>query len=253
MEKEISSGTMLGIVLIALAAVIGLGFGVFSIAKGVANEGTVNVQDNLSTVSESAFEDYNDKIVTGTMVKSAVTSFTGSSVAILINTTAMNKSVVTYASHGVANVYYVGAGGSSGDLGVDVFPYINYNALLMGESSNVSTTDGPTPNENGGYNYVGATEILAGTAVNGSVGQGLNSAAEGNEQGFAYIKDGILEINNGFAVSSATGKVVYDNIVGGYGRTGNCEYLASNAKFEANLIKDASGTTVGVIFTQMAV
>ena len=39
MEKEISSGTMLGIVLIALAAVIGLGFGVFSIAKGVANEG----------------------------------------------------------------------------------------------------------------------------------------------------------------------------------------------------------------------
>ena len=52
MEKEISSGTMLGIVLIALAAVIGLGFGVFSIAKGVANEGTVNVQDNLGTVSE---------------------------------------------------------------------------------------------------------------------------------------------------------------------------------------------------------
>ena len=52
MEKEISSGTMLGIVLIALAAVIGLGFGVFSIAKGVANEGTVGVQDNLNVVSD---------------------------------------------------------------------------------------------------------------------------------------------------------------------------------------------------------
>ena len=99
MEKEISSGTMLGIVLIALAAVIGLGFGVFSIAKGVANEGTTNVQDNLGTVSESAFEDYNDKIVTGTMVKSAVTTFQGKSVGILINTTAMDKEVKPYANH----------------------------------------------------------------------------------------------------------------------------------------------------------
>ena len=90
MEKEISSGTMLGIVLIALAAVIGLGFGVFSIAKGVANEGTVGVQDNLGTVSESAFDDYNDKIVTGTMVKSAIQNFKGKSVAILVNTTAMD-------------------------------------------------------------------------------------------------------------------------------------------------------------------
>ena len=105
MEKEISSGTMLGIVLIALAAVIGLGFGVFSIAKGVANEGTVGVQENLGTVSESAFEDYNDKIVTGTMVKSAVQNFTGKSVAILINTTAMDKEVKPYISHASLQVY----------------------------------------------------------------------------------------------------------------------------------------------------
>ena len=34
MEKEISSGTNLGIVLIALAAIIALGFGIFAIAKG---------------------------------------------------------------------------------------------------------------------------------------------------------------------------------------------------------------------------
>ena len=107
MEKEISSGTMLGIVLIALAAVIGLGFGVFSIAKGVANEGTVNVQDNLATVSSSAFEDYNDKIVTGTMVKSAVQNFSGKSVAILINTTAMDKQVKPYATHASLQVYTV--------------------------------------------------------------------------------------------------------------------------------------------------
>lgn len=86
MEKEISSGTMLGIVLIALAAVIGLGFGVFAIAKGVANEGVVNVQDNLGAVSDSAYTDYDNKIVTGTQVKAAYNSFKGKPVAILINT-----------------------------------------------------------------------------------------------------------------------------------------------------------------------
>ena len=47
--------TVINIVLAACAAVIGLGFGVFSIAKGVANEGTVNVQDNLAVVSDSSF------------------------------------------------------------------------------------------------------------------------------------------------------------------------------------------------------
>ena len=147
MEKEISSGTMLGIVLIALAAVIGLGFGVFSIAKGVANEGPVGVQDNLAAVSESAFDDYNDKIVTGTMVRSAVTNFTGKSVGILINTTAMDKAVVTYNGHETLNAYKLTAnagtlGGSNTHIkGTKQAPlgakatanehyYINYNALF---------------------------------------------------------------------------------------------------------------------------
>ena len=46
--------------------------------------------------SDSAYEDYNDKVVTGTMVKSAVQNFTGKSCAILIHTTAMEKGVKTY-------------------------------------------------------------------------------------------------------------------------------------------------------------
>lgn len=221
MEKEISSGTMLGIVLIALAAVIGLGFGVFSIAKGVANEGTVNVQDNLSVVSESSFDDYNDKIVTGTMVKSAVQTFSGKSVAILINTTAMDKEVVTYNKHvsmqtvvfeldanGDATVT-VGSldGGDAFDANEDGNNYINYNALLD-------------------FN---------------------NDACALYLQDGIYIAEGIP-----FAVNSSTGKVEFDYSVGGFSRTGNCEYLAPTAKFDANLIKDETGTNIGIVFTQRA-
>lgn len=230
MEKEISSGTMLGIVLIALAAVIGLGFGVFSIAKGVANEGTVNVQDNLASVSESAFEDYNDKIVTGTMVKSAISNFSGKSVAILVNTTAMNKGVTSYKQHTAGCTVF----------SLDGVPYVNYNALFAK-----------------GSNGMEAVKPLAVGAAVGSEGKdGTVSAAQGaqtlmNGEDDATMKDGALIVSHAFAIDN-TGKVSLDTGIGGTSRTGNCEYIAANSKFNANLIKDTSGTTIGVLFTQMA-
>lgn len=221
MEKEISSGTMLGIVLIALAAVIGLGFGVFSIAKGVANEGTVNVQDNLAVVSDSSFDDYNDKIVTGTMVKSAVQNFSGKSVAILINTTAMNKEVVTYNKHASMQTVIFSAddkgaatvtagslnGGEAFDANEDGNNYVNYNALLdfTNDSFSLRLEDG------------------------------------------IYIAEAIP-----FQVNPSDGKVQFDYSIGGFARTGNCEYLNATAKFDANLIKDETGTNIGIVFTQRA-
>lgn len=235
MEKEISSGTMLGIVLIALAAVIGLGFGVFSIAKGVANEGTVGVQDNLAVVSESAFEDYNDKIVTGTMVKSAVQNFTGKSVGILINTTAMDKEVKPYVSHASLQVYKIKndgtcdcaitpATGKSANLGnkiTDGHYYVNYNALFGATAATDSKT--------------GVTTVTK--AANSSI----------------TLKDGIYNaVGLPFAIDAGTGKVQFDYSVGGFSRTGNCEYLNATAKFDANLIKDETGTTIGIVFTQRA-
>jgi hypothetical protein len=230
MEKEISSGTMLGIVLIALAAVIGLGFGVFSIAKGVANEGTVGVQDNLAGVQDSAFEDYNDKIVTGTMVKSALQSFQGKSVAILINTTAMNKGVTSYQQHTAGCTVF----------SLDNVPYVNYNALLAKGSNGMEAVK----------------PLTVGAAVGSSAKDGSVSAATGaqvvmNGEDAATMKDGALVISHAFAIDS-TGKVSTDTGIGGLSRTGNCEFISPNSKFTANLIKDTSGTNVGILFTQMA-
>lgn len=230
MEKEISSGTMLGIVLIALAAVIGLGFGVFSIAKGVANEGTVGVQDNLASVQDSVYEDYNDKIVTGTQVKSAIQNFAGKSCAILINTTAMNKGVTSYKQHTAGcTVFSIGG-----------VPYVNYNALLA------AATDGTKA----------VTPLTAGAAVGSEAKDGTVTAATGSQQlmngeDAATMKDGALVISHAFAIDS-TGKVKTDTGIGGLSRTGNCEYISSSSKFIANLIKDTSGSNIGILFTQMA-
>ena len=220
MEKEISSGTMLGIVLIALAAVIGLGFGVFSIAKGVANEGTVGVQDNLNAVSDSAFEDYNDKIVTGTMVKSAVQNFAGKSVAILINTNAMDKDVKTYAQHKTLAVWDLAKGGA------------------MAPAATQGT-------QNKGLGAVTDDAVGLGHFVNYNA---LLDQASGSKK--MQLTDGVYVTDCAFALDTTTGKVLYDNTVGGFSRTGNCEYLSPSAKFTANLIKDTSGTAIGIVFEQ---
>ena len=233
MEKEISSGTMLGIVLIALAAVIGLGFGVFSIAKGVANEGTVGVQDNLAVVSESAFEDYNDKIVTGTMVKSAVQNFTGKSVGILINTTAMDKEVKPYVSHQNLNVYTLI--GNKMEMASSLAQY-------TGSSENI----GSKTDDSSKHYYVNYNALFGSTASGGKV-------EWGDSTGVLTLKDGIYNaVEAPFAIDETSGKVQFDYSVGGFGRTGNCEYLNATAKFDANLIKDETGTTIGIVFTQRA-
>lgn len=55
MEKEISSGAMLGIVLIALAAVVGLGFGVFVVAVGVTGNAVLLSESTLISSASLLF------------------------------------------------------------------------------------------------------------------------------------------------------------------------------------------------------
>lgn len=73
MEKEISTGTLLVIVLVALAAIIGMGFAVFSITRGSANDGNQALTEQTSYVSSSWSSIYNDGEVTGKQLETLVT------------------------------------------------------------------------------------------------------------------------------------------------------------------------------------
>lgn len=188
MEKEISSGVMLGIVLIALAAIIGLGFGIFSIAKGTANEGVVNVQDNLGQVSQSGFDDYNQKVVTGTQVKSAYNTYQGKPYTIWISTEALNTTTEERPG-----------------------PYATYN---------------------GSYYVVYNATMDDGTTI-------------------AY-DNGTYIVDKGFAIGETSNRIVYNSKIENMSKSGMIEYIPANARFEANLIKDKSGTIVGIAFKQVA-
>ena len=217
MEKEISSGAMLGVVLIALAAIIGLGFGVFAIAKGTANDGLVAVQDNLASVGDSVYEDYNQKVITGTQVVSAYSSFEGKSVAILIATKAhlTNQTKGHHSDH--ASPIYVKTDQTTTDSTgktVQNYTMINYNALL----ANASNGTGAAPN---------APDSL-----------GIN------------LVNGVYVATKGFQ-SDANSNVLYDTVKSGLTKSGNTEYVPSTARFNANLIKDSSGTILGIAFVQL--
>ena len=156
------------------------------------------------------------------MVKSAVQNFAGKSVAILINTNAMTKGVKSYANHDALYVRDVGG----------VY-YVNYGAVIA------KGAGGTAP-----ATVKGGSAITGGTSTFDKLTDDAGTAG-------AVIKDGVLTISDPFT-TDANGKVLLDNSVGGFSRTGNCEYISPSAKFEANLIKDTSGTTIGMIFKQMA-
>lgn len=200
MEGEISRGAMLGIVLIALAAIIGLGFGIFAIAKGVANEGTTNVQDQLSQVSLATFNDFDQKVVTGTQVLSAYSNFAGKPYAILIAT----RSYLDGNTEGLSGAPEV-------QTDVADLTFLNYNALL-----------GPAKDAEG----AGGAEL--------------------------EYSNGIFIQKSPFLMDGS-GKIQYNTVTDKLSKSGQVEYVPSTARFEANLIKDPSGTIMGIAFQQVSV
>lgn len=72
MEQEISIAAKLGIVLIALAIVISLGFGAFMITRSTTNDGQEQVTNSLQDVKDSKLMDYNNRKIYGSQLKSFI-------------------------------------------------------------------------------------------------------------------------------------------------------------------------------------
>jgi len=257
MEKEISSGAMLGIVLIALAAIIGLGFGVFAIAKGTANEGVTQVQENLGAVSQSAYTDYDQKIVTGTQVVSAYQNFEGKNVAVLVMTQATKDKCYDDDVDGSLE----GGNGVDAAYGNASFEFADVlvsagtkGSFSTGEGENIETWD---------YDiYPGVTDSK-GNAVdtpvfinyNALLGVDAEYQTSGSKAIYTDSGKGIYFDTNCWRTTAAFhavgGKVQFNNVSGNLSKSGMMEYVPSGARFQAYLIKDVSGTTMGVAFEQI--
>lgn len=217
MEREISTGAMLGVMLLTLAAVIGLGFGIFEIAKGIADNGSTQVQQQLNIVSNQAFLDYDQKVVTGTQVLAAVNEFEGKPYAVLISTTALRAGQpIAGSSIRTSNQAFL----VEGVVGGTNQQFIDYNALLA-NAGDTSPTSEP-----------------AGSQLGSAVGTPSVTMTNGH-----FVDTNGLYTTNG--------NIVSDGEFGGLYASGNAEYIDANSMFQANDVEDTSGNYVGVAFSQL--
>lgn len=232
MEQEISSGTMLGIVLIALAVIIGLGFGIFSVAKGTANEGVTKVQTSLANVSASEFQDYDQTVVTGTQVKSAYQNFEGKNVAVIIATTATID-----AGDGIQE----GAGIKDTDMEdkIDAYIKVAYNdkdGSKVYQSMHGSVEDAESTGQFINYNAL------------------LNcEGGADNKESMLYYNDGSFVCTGGFAtIDGDSTNIAFNTNIKNFSKSGMMEYLSPTSKFNSFVIKDSTGSYIGVAFVQIS-
>lgn len=206
MHTEVRNATIVGVVLIALAAVILISFGVFSIAKGASNQGVVENQSAVNNFVSMEVEGFNDKIVTGRDVLSFLRS--NEDLCVFVNTPKMREGHYISLDRDL-NVQYMN------DLA-----YVNYGTLLT---------------LNGG-------EVELQTI---SAGDSLTSFDN------TLLYDSGVVRTSGAYVTDDNGMLVQNREIGACKNTSAVEYIDVNSRFEANLIKDITGVTIGVCFTQI--
>lgn len=222
MDREISNGTMLGIVLIVLAAIIVIGFVIFTIMKGVANDGTNDVQDSLGQVSTQVFIDYDQKVIAGSKIVSGLKNFEGKPYAVLVSTSALQKASKLNRDATVVE----------GKVDTNkAYPMINYNALLAKDAAGAKLQTSPS-----------------GTAVGAKTGSTITNSSP-NKDIISYEK-GTFILKTALN-TNAEAEVLYDTDTEGLFKTGNTEFISQTAKFKANLIKNESDVIVGITAFQL--
>lgn len=186
MGDDLSSGAKIGIGLVILCFLIAIVLGLLTVVKNITNSGASQMESGLNQMLQTTYDDYDQTIVTGTKVLSAVKLFSGQTVAIVVTT-----------GKGISD---------DGRLG----GYC-YGALLEGYT-NISS-------DSSNMLYASSTALTR--------------------------KSG-----DSFFTAVQVTPVTYNLNTKPMGVSGTAPYVRDNAKFLAELIKDDTGTIIGVSFTQ---
>ncbi len=86
MEGELGSGARIAIALIVIGVIISVIFVILGFTRATTNTGITTVQNSMDSMSLAQFDDYDQKILSGTQVTSAIKLFEGRPVAIVVRT-----------------------------------------------------------------------------------------------------------------------------------------------------------------------
>lgn len=83
---ELSDGVKLAIGFVVLGILIAIVFGAIRYSQTTAEEGSANIENNVSAMTESEFASYDDTIRTGTQVASVAQLYANRDMAVVIKT-----------------------------------------------------------------------------------------------------------------------------------------------------------------------
>lgn len=183
---EFADGAKIAITLVVLFFLVGTVLGLLMLVKNLTNSSANQLESGLNQLMSTTYDDYDQRIVSGTKVSTAVKMFSGEAVAVVVVTGLCQE----------ANV-------------------------------------------NGGYCY-GA--LLEGYSVTGTSGN------------YSYKSTAALTRNSGdtFFTSTQVSPITYNLNVKPLSVSGSQQFIRENGKFLAELIKDSTGTIIGVCFTQQS-
>lgn len=215
MDQEISKGTWVGATLLAIVAILGLSFAVYGIARSLVNNSSADFVSTVDEVGSSSFTDFDGTTVSGLQVRAAIDTFEGQKVAILVNTAAVQQAIA-----GGTNQQFTGAAIDFTDLARAEIIDNQYNQAIIKD----------------GIVYIAYNAMLD----YGSSGTSLTDSKEGH-----WIWNGPFKLRDG------TSNLLFNTTKINYKTTGCSEFIANGSNFTSRLIKDASGTEVGIVFTQV--
>ena len=289
MSEDVSATMRVGITVILVAALVATVLNLMVMSNSLLTGGQTTLQSGIDSVSQQEFAAYNNTKVSGTQVNTALSLFQGRDVAICIQTKTFKELVCGTAAQGEG--YFMNYGAiisSSQDTSMKPSGWTNAvssvsdakdtNDKSLGNITILTTT--PVAGGNGTSDKISATatDLFQTGATYTTTGSGtdtrytaagtnpktvsISGATVGNYYvcglgtGYADGMIGTLTQKAGAPNFQAllwdsNGIVQSNNNVIGCSTLGNPQYLLSSARFQSVLIKDSTGSIIGIAFYQI--
>lgn len=223
MSEDVSATMRVGITVILVAALVATVLNLMVMSNSLLSNGQTTLQSGIDSVSTQEFAMYDNTKVSGTQVATALSLFQGRDVAIIVQTKAFKNAHAT-------NTDFA----------------INYGALLTKDNAASSASNMPDK-----FDASSAASHAKDTFITAQAKTAYLIQFADSETGTAAIKrqagaafyTGYLHNTNGLVDST------YDII--GTTELGNSAYLLSSARFSSVLIKDPTGSIIGIFFRQL--
>lgn len=219
MDQEISKGTWVGATILAIVAILGLSFAVYGIARSLVNNSSADFVQTVDSVGNSSFNDFDGTTVSGLQVRAAIDNYEGDKIAILVNTAGVQQAWAGSTTGVIANNTNVSFA-SDKIIRQEEVP-MDYNQAIVMQ----------------GKGYIVYNALFDYTSGGGA------TLTDSNE--------GYLIWNGMFKLHTDSSNLMFNTVKAKYKTTGCTEFVANGSNFNAKLIKDASGTVVGIMFTQV--